>query len=265
MNGVTVVEFGEGITPGTVTVTSPTSLQVQVTVAADAPVGFRRVTVRTGDEVLPLNSTLVLVEALGLADDLPSIESVLPRWLPRGAANVDLKVTAVNTNFVNGETTATISGTGVTVLGTTVASPTTATVRVNVDAAADLGARDVVLTTGGQTAVLIAGAAVVDLITAEQARTRLLEAFDAADTNGDGALSLDEASAAAEGLTLAIFDLLDSNGDGALDRDELGAGGCGCGCNKSDLSPGGLKKRLGDLFLAGLALGLLALWGARRN
>lgn len=264
-NGVTTVEFGEGITPGTVTVTSPTNLQVQVTVAADAPVGFRRITVRTGDEVLVLNNTLVLVETLGLAGDLPSIESVLPRWLPRGASNVDLNVTAVNTNFVNGETTAGFSGTGVTVVGTTVAGPTTATVRVNVAAGAELGARDVVLTTGGETAVLIAGAAVVDLITAEQARTRLLEGFDAADTNSDGLLSLNEASAAAEGLTLAIFDQLDSNGDGSLDMDELSAGGCGCGCNKSDFSLDGLKKRLGDLFLAGLALGLLAAWSTRRK
>lgn len=265
VNGVTTVEFGEGITPGTVAVTGPESLRVQVTVASDAPVGFRKVTVRTEGQTLTLNNALVLVEALGLAGDLPSIESVLPRWLPRGASNVDLNITAVNTNFVNGETTATISGTGVTVLGTTVASPTTATVRVNVDAAADLGARDVVLTTGGQTAVLIAGAAVVDMITAEQARPRLLAGFDAADTNSDGVLSLNEASAAAEGLTLVIFDLLDANSDGVLSRDELGARGCGCGCNKSDLSLDGLQKRLGDLFLAGLALGLLAAWSTRRK
>ncbi len=40
--------------------------------------------------------------------------------------------------------------------------------------------------------------------------------------------------------------------------------GCGCGCTKSDFSPDGLKNRLGDLFLAGLALGLLAAGRVRR-
>ncbi len=41
--------------------------------------------------------------------------------------------------------------------------------------------------------------------------------------------------------------------------------GCGCGCKKSDFSPEGLKKHLGDLFLAGLALGMLAAVSQRRG
>ncbi|NLF58053.1 MAG: hypothetical protein GX580_10485, partial [Candidatus Hydrogenedens sp.] len=104
--------------------------------------------------------------------------------------------------------------------------------------------------------------------TAEEARALLAAGLVAADTDGDGSISFAEAAAAVEGLTRAVFDELDANADGVLDRAELGldAGdGCGCGCVKSDFSPAGLRKRLGDLFLAGLALGLLAVWGARRK
>ena len=104
--------------------------------------------------------------------------------------------------------------------------------------------------------------------TAEEARALLAAGFDAADTDRDGHISFAEAAAFVEGLTRAVFDELDANADEMLDRAELGLDvddGCGCGCVKSDFSPAGLKKRLGDLFLAGLALGLLAAWGARRK
>ena len=100
---------------------------------------------------------------------------------------------------------------------------------------------------------------------AEETRTALAEDFDAADTDGDGRISLEEAEAAVEGLSQAVFDQLDANGDGGLDGEELGmpADGCGCGCKKSALTPAGLGQKLGDLFLGGLALTLLAVMGRR--
>lgn len=47
------------------------------------------------------------------------------------------------------------------------------------------------------------------------------------------------------------------------DGESTGDGASGCGCKKSDFSPEGLKKYLGDLFLAGLALVLLTAMRSR--
>lgn len=99
---------------------------------------------------------------------------------------------------------------------------------------------------------------------ADEARVLLAGLFEEADTDGDGKLSWEEALAALPSLSRAVFDELDTNTDGYLDRDELGLGGCGaCGCQKGDMTPGGLKKRLGDLFLSALALSVLAVVGRR--
>jgi hypothetical protein len=103
--------------------------------------------------------------------------------------------------------------------------------------------------------------------TAEEARALLADGLYAADSNGDGSISFAEASAAVAGLTQSVFDTLDINRDGELDKAELGIdnGTGGCNCNKSSFTLDGMKKRLGDLFLAGLAVGLLALWSARKQ
>ncbi|HOH52385.1 MAG TPA: PASTA domain-containing protein, partial [Candidatus Hydrogenedentes bacterium] len=106
----------------------------------------------------------------------------------------------------------------------------------------------------------------VDPAAGDAARAALRDAFNQADTDGSGGLTFDEAQAAAPGLTQAVFNFLDANGDGVLDTTELGIaddGGCGCDCAKSNLTVDGLKKRLGDLFLGGLALALLAARGRR--
>jgi len=102
--------------------------------------------------------------------------------------------------------------------------------------------------------------------TAEEVLALLAVGFNAADTNGDGRISYAEVLVGIPGLTLAVFNELDTDGDGALDRAELGLDEeAGCfGCQKSGFTPIDLKKRLGDLFLAGLALSLLAVAGRRK-
>lgn len=103
--------------------------------------------------------------------------------------------------------------------------------------------------------------------TAEEVLALLAAGFNAADTNGDGRISYAEALAAIPGLTLAVFNELDTDGDGALARAELGLDAePGCfGCQKSGFTLIDLKKRMGDLFLAGLALSLLAVVGRRKG
>lgn len=99
----------------------------------------------------------------------------------------------------------------------------------------------------------------------DTAHTALRDAFNQADIDGSGGLTYEEARTAFPGLSQAVFNALDTNGDGVLDKTELGVedSGCGCGCSKSDLTPEGLKQRLGDFFLGGLALMLLAGLGRR--
>lgn len=102
----------------------------------------------------------------------------------------------------------------------------------------------------------------------EEAMSALAGGFDLADTNNDNLLTFHEASIFLTRLTQVLFDQIDTDRNGLLSRAEVGLGedvGCGCNCAKSDTSVEGMKKRLGDMFLGGLMLGLLALWGLRRR
>ncbi len=100
----------------------------------------------------------------------------------------------------------------------------------------------------------------------EVAAQALINDFDAADTDHSGGLSEAEALAALPGLTHAQFAQLDANGDKQLTLDELNQvlNTAGCNCKKSSFTIDGLKGRLADLFLMGLALtSLLAIRGRR--
>ena len=59
----TSANFGTGITVGTVAVTSAMTLAVQITIAANATLGSRTVTVTTGSEVVSLSAGFVVVPA----------------------------------------------------------------------------------------------------------------------------------------------------------------------------------------------------------
>ena len=61
--GATQVDFGAGITVSGVTVTCPTCLSVQLSVAASAATGPRTVTVTTGTEVVQLASGFTVTAA----------------------------------------------------------------------------------------------------------------------------------------------------------------------------------------------------------
>ncbi len=102
-------------------------------------------------------------------------------------------------------------------------------------------------------------------VDADQARQTLNDGFAAADANGDGKLSFDEASAAVAGLTREVFDELDANQDGLLATDELQGqpGGCaGLQCNKATSFGAAPEKGRGGLLTVLLSLlGLAALAG----
>ncbi len=99
------------------------------------------------------------------------------------------------------------------------------------------------------------------------ARGTLADDFNDADADDSDTLTLTEAQTVMPSLSQVMFNALDTDHNGVLGREELGAdNGCGCGgcsCERSSLTLGGLKQRLGDLFLGGLALALLAVMGPR--
>ncbi len=104
------------------------------------------------------------------------------------------------------------------------------------------------------------------LLTADEAARRLLSNFGSADIDGNGGVTFAEAQALLSALDTGIFDKLDTDGNGGVTEQELrcflglmddddGCGGC-CGCAGTK-GFNGLCGHLGDLFLAGLALGTL--------
>jgi hypothetical protein len=142
VDGVTTADFGDGVTVESVRVTSPTSAVVRITVASGAAIGFRTIQLTTGAETAALLSGFFIDAAA------PELASVSPATgLP--GQTLDLAVTGVATNFVNGITTASL-GEGITVLSVTVSSSTAAVVRVQIAEGAALGARTLTMSTDGQ-------------------------------------------------------------------------------------------------------------------
>ncbi len=99
--------------------------------------------------------------------------------------------------------------------------------------------------------------------TPEETAQVLLDNFTAADKDGDSLLTFAEANLLLTGLDGTIFSRLDQNSDGLLDKGELGMAtddiGNGCGSRESDFTLDGLLKRLGNLLLAGFAMGVLTM------
>lgn len=94
--------------------------------------------------------------------------------------------------------------------------------------------------------------------TTEEARNRIAAMIAGVDVNSNGVVSYPEAVAALPELTQDVFNQLDTNGDGSLDKTELGLeDSSGCNCKKGYMTPDGLKRMFGDLFLAGLSLSAL--------
>jgi hypothetical protein len=146
----------DGVTVESVTVVSPTSLRARVTVPDTAGLGFQTLTVTNGATEVTLPQALSIVDEIGSGAGLPAIALIAPASGVRGAT-VTVQITGTNTHFVDGVTAAQVSGTGVSVLSTTVTSPTQASVQLHLDPGAALGYRDLTLVTGGETAVELNG------------------------------------------------------------------------------------------------------------
>ena len=144
----TEVDFGDGITVDSVTVTSATALAAAITIDSDATPGVRPVTVTTAGT----SSDEVVSKAGGFTINGNSGTPVISALDPdNGDPGETLVVTidGVNTNFVSGRTEADF-GLGITVENVTVVNATQVTVEITVAADAEPGARTVTLTTGAE-------------------------------------------------------------------------------------------------------------------
>src|SRR4029453_9697853 len=139
------VSFGSGITVTAVTANSATQLTASITIAPDAALGSREVTVSTGTE------TVTATSMFGVLAGLPQLLSVSPNTGGQ-ATTQTVTITGLYTNFVQGSTQISFSGTGVTAGTPTVNGPTQLQVSVTVSNGAAPGPRSVTVTTGTETA-----------------------------------------------------------------------------------------------------------------
>ena len=144
-DGVSQAVFsGEGIQVNSTTVSDETHAVANITVSDTAPATPRSVNVVTGpEEPDPLNPGFLV-----LLPGVPSIQSVTPATGRQGLT-VDVAIEGENTHFIDGKSTATFSGEGITVESTEVTDVTHATARIKIDDSAPTGPRDVNITTPG--------------------------------------------------------------------------------------------------------------------
>lgn len=156
VTGSTVAVSGTNVAVSDVSIVSATSITARLTVAAAADIGARSITVTT-------SGGTTSAQTVTINPTTPAINSASPSSAPPGST---VDVTFRGTGFVQGATTVTVSGSGVTVLGTTISSAdqsgtqdesgtmvagnsTTLVVRLSIDRDATPGARTVTVTTAG--------------------------------------------------------------------------------------------------------------------
>jgi RHS repeat-associated protein len=152
--GTTQVDFGAGITVSNPTVTSPTAVNANISIASTAALGARTVTVTTGTEV----DTLANGFTVGTAP--ASITSTVPVFGEQGAIISAIVVSGNGTHFNQG-TSVVDFGAGISVdPHVQVVSATSLLVRIVVDPNAATGPRTITVTTGTEVATLTNGFAV---------------------------------------------------------------------------------------------------------
>src|ERR1035441_8857721 len=125
-----------------VTVNSPTSMTVDITISPTALLGVRSIYLTTSGEALTDANAFVITGG-------PAVLTVNPQNAQPGATNLNLEITGAYTHWLTGVTTVNF-GAGITVQSVTVNSDTDLTAIVNIDPAAAIGFRNVTVQNGSQ-------------------------------------------------------------------------------------------------------------------
>ncbi len=150
-DSTSVLSLGAGITVSRQTIRSATLIEASVTVDAAASIGFRTASV-TGAGATSRTRALFVNSGIS---SLPEIVRATPALGQRGRT-LDVTVAGINTHFVAGVTTASF-GDGIQMVSATVQGPASVVVRIAIAADAELGFRNIGISTGGETAVLLDG------------------------------------------------------------------------------------------------------------
>ena len=96
------------------------------------------------------------INAFQAVNTLPTITAITPTSASQ-SETLNVNIVGTNTHFVNGTSTATFSGTGITVNSTTVTDATHATANITISPSAPTGPRDVNVITGSETPTPLTG------------------------------------------------------------------------------------------------------------
>jgi LEA14-like dessication related protein len=154
VDGLTYANFGDGITVNSLTVTSITTAQANITISNTTPVGYRTITLVTGGEFATSSSTAFQIgpNSATLLSISPTLTPVVPTAEPQNWSGV-VYLTASGTHFLQNATQVSFTG-GILSPEVTVTSPTTAIVNVAVPAGAAIGLQNATVWTGGEIATL---------------------------------------------------------------------------------------------------------------
>ena len=120
---------------------------------ASPVVGTYTITVEGYDVNGPDQPYAVVVYGGATETDLtPQISALDPISGSQGVMELEVAITGLYTNFADGVSVASFSGTGITVNSTSVSDATHALADVSIDLSAPLGARDITVTTGDEVA-----------------------------------------------------------------------------------------------------------------
>ncbi len=149
-SGVTSAAFGGGISVTGITVVDALHAKVNITIPSSTPLAAYDVSLTTGGEVA------TILGGFTVNGGSPHLSVVNPPTGTQGTSNVNVTLTGLFTNFVNGASHASF-GAGITVNSTTVSSSTSAVANITISPTATLGSRTVTVTTNAETASITGG------------------------------------------------------------------------------------------------------------
>ena len=154
------VSFGSGVTVNFITNVTTTQLTANITVASNAAVGNRTVTVTTNSQ------NVSLVNSFNVTAGTPVITQINPNYGNPGQTNLSVTLTGLYTNWSSATTvTMGTASSGISVGGQPAGTPgpvvsataSSVTFNITIDANAPLGPVDVTTTTGAEVEIVPAG------------------------------------------------------------------------------------------------------------
>jgi Secretion system C-terminal sorting domain/HYDIN/CFA65/VesB-like, Ig-like domain len=149
------VDMGSGILVNSVKKISPTILQANISIATNTVVGFRDITVISGNEWAYENLTGPFFVSM-TSPEKSELISINPSFAAPGA-KLTLTIKGNNTHFMSGSSVVTFSGTGIKLLSVEVIDTTELNAEIEIDTDVAPGFRDVRVNTDTESAVFLSG------------------------------------------------------------------------------------------------------------